>query len=134
MKEESSSYQAGGYLISESSNYVKEFLEVAMALSKVGDYSQPVLSDYGYHIIQYSAEVKNETVPYESVRDELLTVAMDEKRKEEMVVYYGSLYDQVMADNGAQIRYDALGITEDEYKSLYQELMATETNEEKQGE
>lgn len=41
-----------GYLMYEKTSFVPEFLEAALALKNVGDFSKPVQSMHGYHIIR----------------------------------------------------------------------------------
>lgn len=129
MSDESSQYAQKGYLINESSNMVKEFLTVAMALKNPGDVSKPVKSTYGYHIIKYVEKGKEGDVPYEEVRDQLLTIAMDEKRQQEITKYYDSLYDEMLASGQVNINYDVLGFDKETYDRLYQELKNAATTE-----
>lgn len=72
-----------GYAICEGfTDFVQSFTDAAMALENVGDVSQPVESSYGFHILQYSADIAEGAVALESVRDalqeELLTAKQDE--------------------------------------------------------
>lgn len=74
---------AAGYALREGYGYfVSSFTEAAMALSNVGDVSQPVQSNYGYHIIQYTADIPEGTVALDTVREtleaELLSTKQDE--------------------------------------------------------
>ena len=72
-----------GYAVCEGYTYfVTSFTEAAMALENVGDVSEPVKSDYGYHIIQYSADIPEGSATVDDVREtltaELLTAKQDE--------------------------------------------------------
>lgn len=118
-----SKYAEKGYLIHESSNMVKEFITVAMALKNPGDISKPVKSSYGYHIIKYTEKAREGVVPFEELKDELLTVAMDEKRQEEIVKYYDAAYEEMMASGKVSVNYDVLGFDKETYDRLYQEIM-----------
>ena len=61
-----------GYAVREGySRFVEPFVQAAMALEKVGDVSEPAESTYGYHIIQYAAEVQEGTVDTEEVRESI---------------------------------------------------------------
>lgn len=47
-----------GYEVSEASTgFVPEFVNAAFSLSAIGDVSEPVLSDYGVHIVKYAGDV-----------------------------------------------------------------------------
>ncbi len=71
-----------GYLVAEGAPYDEAFLETSLALEKVGDISEPVVSGFGMHIIKFESEV----APYEateeefadSIRESLLTDKQDE--------------------------------------------------------
>ena len=72
-----------GYAVCEGYTYLTpSFTEAAMALENVGDVSEPVKSDYGYHIIQYSADIPEGNATVDDVREtltnELLTARQDE--------------------------------------------------------
>jgi foldase protein PrsA len=69
-----------GYVFTKG-DMVKEFEEAAYAL-EVGQVSEPVLSDYGYHIIKLIDKI--EYIPYEDVKEEILNKLSTEK-VEEMV-------------------------------------------------
>ena len=75
---------AAGYAVREGfAAFVEPFTNAAMALQKTGDVSEPVESDYGYHIIQYASDVQEGVVDTQAVRDaiqkELLTAKQNEK-------------------------------------------------------
>lgn len=127
MTDEDSTYAKKGYLIHESSDFVKEFLTVAMALKNVGDISKPVKSSYGYHIIKYTEKGREGVVPYEEIRDQLLTVAMEDKRQEETTKYYDTIYDNMMASGKVSVNYDVLGFDQNSYNTLYQDMMSVMT-------
>lgn len=72
---------AAGYAVREGySFFVTSFVDAAMALEKVGDVSEPVKSDYGFHIIQYSADITEGTVALETVSDTLGAELLSEKQ------------------------------------------------------
>lgn len=72
---------AAGYAVREGySFFVASFVDAAMALEKVGDVSEPVKSDYGFHIIQYSADITEGTVALETVSDTLGAELLSEKQ------------------------------------------------------
>lgn len=129
MTDSSSPYAEKGYLINDKSNMVEEFLTVAMALKNPGDVGKPVKSTYGYHIIKYMEKGKEGEIPYEQVRDEIITVAMEEKRKEVIMAYYDSLYEEIIRSGKVAIHYDVLGFDKETYDRLYGEIMNPQTGE-----
>ena len=59
-----------GYPVSaDSTNWVTEFRDAAMALENVGDVSEPVRSEYGIHIIKYVSDAVEGEVGLDAVRD-----------------------------------------------------------------
>lgn len=72
-----------GYVVSaDSTNWVTEFTEGAMALEKAGDVSEPVYSSYGLHIIQYAADIPEGEIGLENVRDALESELLSDKQDE----------------------------------------------------
>jgi parvulin-like peptidyl-prolyl isomerase len=72
-----------GYVVaSESTSYAPEFTEGVFSLENVGDFTEPVASDFGYHIIKYVEALPEGAVPLDEVKDEikdnLLTAKQDE--------------------------------------------------------
>ncbi|MGI5919048.1 MAG: peptidylprolyl isomerase [Christensenellales bacterium] len=62
----------GGYPVyKDSGSYMKAFVTGAYALANVGDISDLVATDYGYHILLYAGDTVAGPVPYESVKDEI---------------------------------------------------------------
>ena len=60
---------AAGYLVGEGAGYVESFLTAALALTKDGDVSAPVQSDYGWHIIKRVSTEAAHEIPYADVKD-----------------------------------------------------------------
>ncbi len=59
-----------GYPVMEgSTTYVESFTTGAMSLAAVGDFTDLVSSDYGYHIIEYFSDVPAGAVSFDSVKD-----------------------------------------------------------------
>jgi parvulin-like peptidyl-prolyl isomerase len=71
-------YYPEGYLLYEGAPYVSEFLEAGLALSAAGDISQPVLSEYGYHIIQYTSQPQAGPIPLDEIYEEVESYAYSE--------------------------------------------------------
>jgi len=60
---------AEGYLVGEGASYVEPFLNAALALAKDGDVSDPVESDYGWHIIKRVSTEAAHEIAYEDVKE-----------------------------------------------------------------
>ncbi len=72
-----------GYPVTkDSKTYVESFTTGAMGLGKVGDVSDLVASDYGYHIIEYFSDLPAGAVALDTVKEEiydtLVTTMQDE--------------------------------------------------------
>ena len=80
---ESSPAKEDGYPVSaDSTNWVAEFRDAAMALENVGDVSEPVRSDYGIHIIKYVSDAVEGEVGLDAVRDALESEVLTQKQDE----------------------------------------------------
>ena len=72
-----------GYAICEGfTDFVESFTAAAMALEKAGDVSAPVESTYGYHILQYSADIEEGAATLEEVREALEAETLSAKQTE----------------------------------------------------
>ena len=70
------------YVVSEGSTvFVEPFVTGAMALAQIGDISEPVRTEYGYHIIKYCGDVAEGPVALEAVRETLASEALTEKQE-----------------------------------------------------
>lgn len=74
-----------GYMVHErSTNWIEPFRAASMALANEGDVSDPVLTDFGVHIIQYVGDVEGGPVPMsettrQTIYDSLLYAAQNER-------------------------------------------------------
>lgn len=60
---------------------VKEFEDAAFSMNP-GDISdEPVKTQFGYHIIKVTSKIGNETIPYESIADEIMAALRNEKSR-----------------------------------------------------
>ena len=89
--------QQGYYLRADSMLWPQEYIEAAMALSEVGQVSEPVVTCNGVYLIEYLGEVAEGPVPLNSIRDRLLEEATDTRKAE--------LFEATLASwrEGAQI-------------------------------
>ena len=78
-----------GYYVSQNSQMWDDaFTTAAMALQKVGDVSQPVLSQSGVHIIKYIGDVTPGPVPLETIKDVIRDQALEQAKSD--------LYDETV--------------------------------------
>ena len=60
---------------------VPEFEEAAFSMNP-GDVSEaPIKTQFGYHIIKVTSKIGNETIPYESIADEIMAALKNEKSR-----------------------------------------------------
>jgi len=101
----------GYYVSSASTNWDKNFTEGAMALEKVGDYTQtPVVGSSGVHIIRYESDATSGAVALEDIHDALYDATLETKRSEH---YTSELNGWVEALN-PKYSIDAFKFSEDE--------------------
>ena len=80
---------AAGYLVGEGASYVESFLTAALALTTDGQVSDPVQSDYGWHIIKRVSTEPAHEIPYETVKTALDTY--------EQAMYQAKYYNDIVA-------------------------------------
>lgn len=72
-----------GYTMSANSkSFVQPFTDAGMALEKIDDISEPVATDFGYHIIEYSSDVASGTIDIEEVREAINDELINSKTQE----------------------------------------------------
>lgn len=96
---------ATGYPVCEGfTQFDAAFVEGAMALQKVGDYSDKIEGSYGYYIIQYTSDVVEGAVDMETVHDTISSSLLSSKQS--------TVRDEVVAqwvkDANATINKDIL--------------------------
>ena len=85
------SKDTGGKLTISRGQTVPEFDKTAFELDK-GELSQPVKTQYGYHVIEALSEVrKAETTPLDKVRATIRATLLQEKRNEQMQAWVENL-------------------------------------------
>ncbi len=83
-----------GYRIySGNATYDKLFVDAGMALEKIGDVSEPVGSDFGYYIIEYTSEMEAGVKPLEEVKDSLKEYLVTKNEEESLNVSLGEWID-----------------------------------------
>lgn len=72
-----------GYVVAKhSTNYITEFRDAAVKLTKVGEISDLVASDSGYHIIMATEVFPERVLPFEEVEDKLRTKKTNDKKSQ----------------------------------------------------
>ncbi len=79
---ESDPYKTDGYMIHEAvvDDYYEGFGEAALALKHIGDVSDVVETEVGYHFIMYVGDVEVTTVPFEDVKDAIMEEVLEERK------------------------------------------------------
>lgn len=92
---------ADGYLVGKGANYVDAFLNAALALENDGDVSDPVQSDYGWHIIKRVSTEAAHEIPYADVKDTFDSYEQSLYQSQ----YYQDIVDKWVADETLVTRY-----------------------------
>ncbi|MDT8407011.1 MAG: peptidylprolyl isomerase [Methylococcales bacterium] len=108
------SAQKGGDLgFGPKSRYVPSFADVAFALKEPGQLSQPVKTQFGYHLIRLDA-IKPGVMPeYEAVRDDVLQKALKAYQKNRQEQYLNN----IRASGKRQLHKSSLQVLFDEFYS-----------------
>lgn len=61
-----------------SASYDSAFVDAAMSVSAIGEMSQPTRGSYGLYIVYYDSDVTSGAVDYETVKDDVYQLALDE--------------------------------------------------------
>ncbi len=71
-----------GYAVSAATTqFVPEFTAAAMALQNIGDVSEPVKTNYGYHILIYSQDIPEGAVARETVAETIRAELLDARKE-----------------------------------------------------
>ena len=71
-----------GYIPYNSTQYVKEFMDAVKKLKKDGEVSQPVKSQFGYHIIKVEGiKTKAQVQPFDKVKDQIMKQLKGQKQE-----------------------------------------------------
>ncbi|MBD5560084.1 MAG: hypothetical protein HDQ87_07000 [Clostridia bacterium] len=85
-------YKTYGYMAYEGSNFVQEFEDAALALTRDGQISGLVATDFGYHILEREAEADGE-VPFDTVKDSIIESLTSTKRSDAYTAFLEELTD-----------------------------------------
>ena len=116
-----------GYQVhKDSTSFVAEFRDGAMGIENVGDVSDPVLSDFGVHIIKYLRDVPAGAVElseeaFEDMKNELLTSKKDEA--------FQAAYAEWQEQYPATINAELVKLPSDQTEEVTDETAAEETAE-----
>ncbi len=97
----SSEDYAAGYLVGDGASYVDSFLTAALALTEDGQVSDPVESDYGWHIIKRVSTEASHEIAYEDVKTTFDAYEQAAYQSE----YYSDLVASWVADETLVTRY-----------------------------
>jgi parvulin-like peptidyl-prolyl isomerase len=71
-----------GYRVGPATGFVQEFKDAALALENVGDVTDLVATDFGYHIIKYVGDAPSGPVAFDDVKDAIRAQALQNKQTE----------------------------------------------------
>jgi hypothetical protein len=76
-------FKTQGYPVTAGmTSYDQAFQDASMALANIGDISEPVQSQFGYHIIKYVADSEEHEVGLDAVRDDIQSTLLTTKQNE----------------------------------------------------
>jgi len=76
--------------------YGDEYIAAAMALEKIGDVSDVVVTDYGYFIIEYASDMTAGAPDFEACKEQEMETALTDKQNEA----YSAYIDGMLNDSG----------------------------------
>ncbi len=74
-------------------NYDSDFMKAAMAL-KEGQVSEPVKSQYGYHIIKVTKKTEYPVKPLDKVKDDIKTTVLNQKKQQKYEADFNDWYSK----------------------------------------
>lgn len=91
--------------------YVDEFYQSAMSLTEVGQVSDPVETEFGYHLIRLDSMSSAQIEPLADRRDELEQRVRREKAEEEFALVENQLADEAFTSEQIESVAEAFGTT-----------------------
>ena len=91
--------EAGYPVAADTELYGEEFKQGAMALEKIGDVSDVVVTDYGYFILRYAGDFTPGEADFDSRKDAETEEALENKKNEA----YSAYVDQMITDANTEI-------------------------------
>ncbi len=91
--------------------YVEEFYEVAMSLTEVGEVSEPVETEFGYHLVRLDSMSSADVQPLADIRDELERDIRTKKAEEEFALVENQLADEAFQSDQIETVAEAFGTT-----------------------
>lgn len=81
-----------GYMVYEGASYVEPFKEASLKLTKDGEISPLVATDFGYHIIERVSDAEGE-VPFDTVKESIIDKETSSKQSEAYQEFLENLKD-----------------------------------------
>ncbi|GGX51676.1 SurA N-terminal domain-containing protein [Saccharospirillum salsuginis] len=91
--------------------YVEEFYQAAMSLTEVGEVSEPVETEFGYHLIRLDSLSSAQITPLADMRDELEQRIKREKAEEEFALVESQLADAAFTSESIEAVSETFGTT-----------------------
>ena len=88
----------------EAGNMVKPFSDMAFSLKTPGEISQPVKTNFGYHLIQFHEKQPKRTRPFDDVKQEI----MQGLRDEFVAQYRKDMLSEILADPSMKLYDEAV--------------------------
>ncbi len=84
---------------------VKEFEDAAFNLENVGDLSEIVLTQFGYHILKLDGKKAAETPKFEDIKDQIIQSLQQSENSKQLSAYKTELLSKALADGKVKIMY-----------------------------
>ncbi len=97
-------YKSKGYLISESTidKYYDGFGTAAVSLENIGDVSDPVETEAGFHFIQYTSDAEVKDTPFEDIKQAII----DKLTEDEKAAIYNDCIEKWKEEINIKKYYD----------------------------
>jgi len=108
-----------GYPIgsADTSRYEENFAKAAMSLEEIGDFSEPVATGYGYHIVYYAADIPSGEIGLENVQEEIEAELLNERQSSA----FNDTLALWMEEADIRIDYSLVDLPEDTLVNYYEE-------------